>query len=59
MEKLLLENEYEIAVPLFALETKNTFLLHYSEHLLFIPETDNAENGHIKQIHQVKNLRPV
>ena len=37
-----------------ALETKNTFLLHYFGPLLFIPETENAGKGHIKQIHQAK-----
>ena len=28
------------------LETKKTNLLHYLDHLLFIPETENAEKGH-------------
>ena len=41
------------------LETKEANLLHYLDHLLFIPEAENAEKGHIKQIHQVKNLRPI
>ena len=27
--------------------------------MLFIPETENAEKGHIKLIHQAKNWRPM